>query len=193
MTARAKARPLSDRLAELSDAVTAAKQRARDAELEHGQVVAKITAARDAIVEAHAVGDAATAARLSKDRARLEGATLRGAEERLEGARVALSRAEVEVSTFAASNLQGLLAERQPDAQAAVEAVEAAVEALGQAQAGWNAAEADTAALLRLAGADTGSLPKFPERLATLVRDARRAGQVGVPAPLPIALQQGGS
>jgi hypothetical protein len=28
-------------------------------------------------------------------------------------------------------------------------------------------------------------LPPFPERLATLVRDARRAGGVDVPAPIP--------
>jgi hypothetical protein len=41
------------------------------------------------------------------------------------------------------------------------------------------------AGLLRTAGRDTGALPVFPERLAGLVRDARRAGGSDVPAPLP--------
>ncbi len=41
------------------------------------------------------------------------------------------------------------------------------------------------AALLRVAGRDPSVLPRFPELLANLSRDARRAGGVGVPAPLP--------
>jgi hypothetical protein len=45
--------------------------------------------------------------------------------------------------------------------------------------------ESEAAALLRLAGRDTRDLPRFPELLANLVRDARRAGGVGVPTPLP--------
>ena len=75
--------PLTDRLTALRAAVTAAKDRLRAVEHEHAQVAAKIAAATDAIVEAHAIGDEATAARLGKDRAELEGATLREAEERL--------------------------------------------------------------------------------------------------------------
>ena len=62
---RTRSTPLSDRLSALSAAVTAAKERARAMELEHGQVVAMIAAARDGIVEAHAVGDDAAVARLS--------------------------------------------------------------------------------------------------------------------------------
>ena len=180
---------MSDRLSALSAAVTAAKERARAMELEHGQVVAMIAAARDGIVEAHAVGDDAAVARLSKDREQLEGGAIRDAEERLEGARVAVSRAEVEVSTYAASNIEGLLRERHPSARAAVKAVAASVAALGQAQGKWDTVQADVAALLRLAGQNTGSLPRFPETLATLVRDARRAGGVDVPAPLPAPLK----
>jgi hypothetical protein len=190
MTGRAKARPLFDRLTVLSDAVAGAMSRLRDREAEHGQVVAKITAATDAIVEAHAVGDDAEAARLSVERATLEGGVIRDAEERVEGARVALSRAEVELSMFAASNVDGLLAEWQPDAFAAVEAVEAAVAGLEQARSRWLAVQADAASLLRLAGQGTSELPVFPERLETLVRDARRAGGVAVPAPLPSGCAQ---
>jgi hypothetical protein len=188
MTRRAKKRPLSDRLTALGDAVTSAKARLRDMELEHGQVTAKIAAASDAIVEAHAIGDTAEATRLSTERAKLEGGVIRDAEERLAGARVAVSRAEVELSTFAASNVEGLLAESRPAALAAVQAVEAAVAGLEQARSEWNAVQADVAGLLRLAGQSTRDLPVFPPRLDTLVQDARRAGGVDVPAPLPRTL-----
>ena len=87
--------------------------------------------------------------------------------------------------TTGAPNIEGLLRERHPSARAAVKAVAASVAALGQAQGKWNQVQADVAALLRLAGQNTGTLPRFPETLATLVRDARRAGGVAVLPPLP--------
>jgi hypothetical protein len=65
--------------------------------------------------------------------------------------------------------------------------VERAVEQLGEAHSRWNSVEAEIASLLRLSGNDTGTLPRFPQRLADLVRDARRA-DVSVPAPLPRGL-----
>ena len=49
--------------------------------------------------------------------------TLREAEDRLEGAKRAAVRADVDRSTFAAENVDGLIAERRPDASVAVEEV----------------------------------------------------------------------
>jgi hypothetical protein len=67
-----------------------------------------------------------------------------------------------------------------PEAVAAARAVEQFGHAYGQ----WQAVAAEIVGLLRLAGGDT-SLPAFPERLASLVRDARRADGVQVPPPIP--------
>ena len=41
------------------------------------------------------------------------------------------------------------------------------------------------AALLREAGRDLSALPRFPEQLANLAREARRAAGVSVPPPIP--------
>jgi ABC-type taurine transport system substrate-binding protein len=112
--------------------------------------------------------------------------TLREAGERLEGAKRAVARAEVERSTFAVENADGLIAERRPDALAAVEEVEAAVQRLSEAHGRWHAVSGEVAGLLRLAGRDSRDIPSFPAELEELVRDARRAGGVPVPAPLPV-------
>jgi hypothetical protein len=183
MTARKT--PLSDRLAELSAAVPVANQHARALELEHRRVVAEIARLTDAIADAYADGDDARAAKAITQRATLETGSLREAEERLEGARRAVSRAESERGMFAREHTEALIAERRPDAVAAAEAVEAAIEQLGDAHARWQAVAAEVAGLLRLAGRDSRDMPTFPARLTDLVRDARRAGGVGVPAPVP--------
>jgi hypothetical protein len=187
MTARKRDRPLSARLAELGDAVIAAQQRVREMEAESVRVKASVDEATEGIVEAHAAGNMALAEKLSTDRERLEGSAVRDAGERVEGASRALMRAEAERGLFAVESIDGLLAEIEPDARAAASAVEEAVEQLGHAQARWNAVQADVAAVLRIAGQST-QLPQFPERLATLVREAKRAGGVGVPAPVPPSL-----
>jgi len=183
MTARK--RPLSARLAELGEAVPAAQRRARECELAHRRVAAEIKQLTDAVTDAYADDDEDRAAKASKQRAALEQGSLREAEERLEGAKRAVANAEAERGLFAAENVDGLIAERQPDARAAAQAVEEAVEQLGRAHAAWTGVESDVAALLRVAGRNLGTLPRFPELLANLVRDARRAGGVGVPVPLP--------
>jgi hypothetical protein len=188
MTARKQDRPLTARLIELGVAVRAAKQRERECEQAQRRFAADVARLTDVIVDAHADGDDARAAKASRERATLEAGGAREAGERLEGARRAAQRAEADRATFLVENVDALIAEREPDARAAAQAVEEAVERLGQAQAAWNAVEADVAALLRLAGKNTGELPQFPEALATLVRDARRAGGVDVPAPLPRTL-----
>jgi hypothetical protein len=183
MTARKT--PLSARLAALGEALVSAKQRERERELEHRRVEAEIARLTDAVADAYAANDEAKAAKASKQRAALEQGSLREAEERLEGARRAAQRADVERATFAAENIDGLLAERQVDALAVARAVEDAVEDLGHAHARWNGVESEVSGLLRLAGRDTRDVPAFPEPLAALVRDARRSGGVEVPPPFP--------
>lgn len=177
--------PLSDRLATLSEAVPAASQRARECDIAHRKVVGEIAQLTDAVTDAYADNDEAKAAKASKQRAALEQGSLREAEERLEGARRAVQRAEVERSTFAAENITGLLRERHADAAAVAQATEDAIEQLGQAHAAWAAVANEVSALLRLAARDTRDMPSFPEQLEHLVRDARRAGGVDVPLPVP--------
>lgn len=184
MTARKM--PLSDRLGELSAAVPAAKRRERECDMAFRDVTANVAHLRDAILDAHADGDEQRAAKASKERAKLEGGALRDAEERLEGAKRAVSRAEAERGVFAAENIDGLLIERGSDAMAVAKAAEGALERLGEAHAAWGAMEQEIGGLLRLAGRDTRDLARFPEPLANLVRDARRIGGVRVPAPLPL-------
>jgi hypothetical protein len=188
MTARKQDRPLSARLAVLSEAVPAAQRRARECEMTHRRVVAEIAQLTDAVAEAYADDDEARAAKASKQRATLELGSLRDAEERLEGARRAQQRADVERATFAAENLPGLLHERADEAQAVARQVEQALARLMQAHVAWTATEQDVAALFRLAGRETRDVARFPAELAELVRHARRVGAIEVPAPLPVAI-----
>jgi hypothetical protein len=185
VTARKADRPLSRRLEALGEAVPAAKRRERECEIAHRSVVAEIAQLTDAVAESYADGDEGRAAKASKQRAALESGSLREAEERLEGARRTVSRAEAERGVFAAENIDGLLRERNGDAAAVARAAEQAIVQLSDAHAAWNAVEAEIAGLLRLAGRDTRDLPKFPVQLATLVSDARRADGVQVPPPVP--------
>jgi hypothetical protein len=131
MTARKQDRPLSARLDKLGAALVAAKQRERECELGHRRVAAEIAQLTDAIADAYADNDEARAAKASTQRASLEQGRLREAEERLQGARRAAQRADVERATFAAGTIDGLIAEREVDALAAARAVEDAVEELG--------------------------------------------------------------
>jgi hypothetical protein len=186
MTAAGK-RPLGAELAQLGQNIAAAKQRARTVDLEHRQVRAQLAESTEAITEAYADGDEAKASKLSAARARLETGSVRDADEKLAGAQRAVVRAEADRTTFAVENVDGLLAERASDADAVAKAVEDAVAELGQAHARWNATATDTSSLLRLAGRNTGTVPRFPDALEAIVRDARRAGGVDVPLPLPRA------
>jgi len=181
---------LTAELSAIGEAIVAAKARVRDCDLAYHKVAADVAQLTDSVVSAHADGNDARAAKASKERAKLEQTTLREAAERLEGAKLAVSRSEAERGLFARNNIDALLRERAKECSAAAQATEAAVEQLGQAHARWHAVEAELAALLRLAGRSTGDLTRFPEALATLVRDARRAEGVGVPAPGPSHLLQ---
>lgn len=185
MTPRTRSTPLSARLAELGAAVPVAQQRARECETTHRRVVAEIEQLTDVVADAYADDDETRAAKASKQRAALESGSLREAEERLEGAKRAVSRAEADRGLFAAEHLAGLLRERVDAATTVAQAAVTAVEQLGQAHAAWNAEHTEVSALLRLAGQDTREMPRFPEQLEQLVREARRVGGVQVPAPLP--------
>ena len=146
---------------------------------------ADIARLRDVTLDAYAAGDDDKAAKASGERAELERSGLQEAQERLEGSKRAVAKVEAERGLYAAEHVDRLITERSADATAVVAAAEDAIEHLAPAQARWNAVEADMVALLRLAGQDTSAMPRFPERLAALVRDARRASDVSVPPPLP--------
>ena len=173
-------RPLSERMAELGEQIVLARRRP-ELELAQQRIVDEVAQLSEQIVELHTSGDDDGAVRLGKRRARLEGAGLREAGERLEGAKRAVDRAEVERATFCSANADALLLERKPDAEAAAQAVQDAVEALAQAQKQWDSAQSDLATILRLTGRSSEGLPAFPPALASS-RHARRAGQVDVPS-----------
>jgi len=175
---------LTSKLAALGQAIVAAKARVRDCDLAHRKVAADVARLTDAVLEAHADGDDGRAAKATA-RAKLEQTTLRDAAERLEGAKLAVTRAEADRGLFARENIDRLLAEWAPESRSVAQAVEDAVEQLGQAHAHWNAVEAELLGLLRLAGRSGGDTTRFPSELATLIRDAQRAGGAGVPAPGP--------
>ena len=188
MTARK--RSLNARLAELEQAVDAARAHERAVERQHRETQAEVVRISEARLEASAAQDEKTAKTLAAERADAEQRVAEFAE-RAEGAHRATARADVELGAFAASNLPALLRERVPDAQAAVKAVRDALEALDKANGAWQAVESESMRLLRLAGRDTRDQPRFPERLADVVRDARRAGDTVVPLPLPLATGHG--
>lgn len=158
MSARKRDRPLSARLAELTEAIVKGSRQAREAEIAHRRVEGEIARLRDAAAEAYSVGDEPRAQKASRERAELEGSGLREAEERLDGARRAVQRADVERSTFAMENLEALIAERHADATAAAAAVE---DAAGRGACGVGSVHNEIAALHRLAGSDTRGMPRF--------------------------------
>lgn len=185
MSAGEKMRPLSARLAELEEAVPAAKRREHECETAHRKIAAEIAQLGDVIADAYADNNEARAAKASKQRAALEQGSLREHEERLEGARRAVQRADAERGLYTRENIVGLLAEELPDAVAAAQDVERDVLRLGTSYGQWSGVATRISSLLRLAGRDTRDMPSFPAELEQLVRDARRAAGVNVPPPVP--------
>ena len=118
-----KDRPLSARLVELGAEVASANRRARKCAVAHRATEGEVARLRDAVLDAFASEDEARAAKASRERDKAEGAALRDSAERLEGAQRAVQRAGVERSTFAVEHIDGLVAEREPDAVAAAQAV----------------------------------------------------------------------
>ena len=182
MTPRKKT--LNEQLVELGQAVADAKVRAREVRSRFDDARAEVERIGEARVEAFAAGDEGLAAKLQAERGKAE-ATVLDLQERLAGAERGVQRAEVERAQFATHYCDAILAERLPDAQAAVGAVKDAVGRFVTAKDGWQQIGADTRSLLRLAGRSTAHVPTFPERLAELARDAKRAGDVDVPLPVP--------
>jgi len=184
MTGRAKPRPLSARLALLGDSVAGAKVHVREITGEREAAKAEVERLGEARVEAFASADETLAEKIQDERLRAE-ATVLDFAERVAGAERAADRAQAKRAEFAADNFTAILEERTPDALAATSAVRDAIEALVRAQREWEGFAADVVALQRAAALPTGTVPTFPEPLAALARDARRAGGTTVPAPLP--------
>ena len=135
-------------------------------------------------IDAIAAGDDDLAARLDADRAEAERTAVDLADH-VTAARLQAKRAENDRQQFAAENLPGLLGEHQQTAQAAVDAIHDALEALQAAHGQWREAETTTAHLLRLAGRGRERTPPFPADLSDLIRRLGRA-QADVPLPLPL-------
>lgn len=178
-------RPLHAQLAELNARVDGAKQRVREVDGEVRAAAAEVERATDSVVEAYADGQDAKAEKLAAARGQAEREVVRLREEKLAGVQRAATRAEVDRQRFVTENCDGLLAEVRRDAEAVTAAVDEAITAIGTARQAWGTIEAEVMALLRAAGRETGSLPRFPQPLEDLVRQAARVG-VEVPLPLPL-------
>jgi len=181
-------RPLSMRLADLDEALAAAHVRVREVKTRHAAAAAKAVELREAQVEAFATGNETAAKKLQAQRDKAEAEATGPWPERVAGAERAVQRADAERVTYAMENYEGLIGERQPDAATAVDAVRDALTSLRDAHQAWHAVEQDVAALIALAGHDASRMPRFPGQLEDLVRDARRARGLDVPAPLPVAM-----
>ncbi len=176
------------RLADLDEALAAAHVRVREVKTRHAAAAAKAVELREAQVEAFATGNETAAKKLQAQRDKAEAEATGPWPERVAGAERAVQRADAERVTFATENYDGLITERQPDATAVVEAVTAALAALRDAHKRWHEVEGEVAALTGLAGRDASRIPRFPQPLEDLVRDARRADGLDVPAPVPVAM-----
>lgn len=181
-------RTTTSRLAEreqLHQAVTSAKQHARDAELAHHAAERAVETLNEQVIDAHAAGDEAQAKALKRKRTTAQ-ERLRDSAEMLEGARRRVTRSELELERFSVSNLDEMLAEREPAQEAVARGVEDTIAAVVQAVGAWHAEAAFTTALLRDARATGARVPDLPGPVAQLVRDIRR-GLLGtaVPRPMP--------
>jgi len=185
MSAAETKRPLTDHLGELTQAIVAAGTRARALDVERRQIRDRLAQVTEEITEAYAVGDDDQAEKLSRARTKLETGSVRDADEKLAGAQRALARAQADRTTFITDNVDGMIEERTPDALAVAKAAEDAAVEIARVQARWQGEHAEVSELLRTAGRSTSDLPLFPEALASIVRDARRAGGTHVPPPLP--------
>ncbi len=175
---------LDEQLAALGRAVTASKARAREVRDQHHASKVEVERLTESRVEAFAAGDERLADKLLAERQAAE-ATVREFEERVAGAERAAQRAEAEQAQFATHNCDALFTERGPAADAAVGAVKDAVGQLVAAKQAWDGIAAATAVLLRFAGRSTADIPSFPAQIGDLAKDARRAGAVDVPRPVP--------
>ena len=186
MTPRTKTR-LSDQLAEHAAGIAAANQQARAVALERDTAQAEAARLKAQRIDAIAAGDDDLAARLDADRAEAE-RTAFDLADHITAARLRATRAEQDRQRFAAENLPGLLGEHQQTAQAAVDAIHDALEALQAAHAQWRDAETTTAHLLRLAGRGHERTPPFPGDLADVLRRLERT-HTNVPVPVPIPVE----
>ncbi len=175
---------LDEQLTALGQAVTASKRRVREVCDQHHASRREVERLTESRVEAFAAGDERLADKLLAERQAAE-ATVREFEERVAGAELAAQRAEAEQAQFATHNCDALFTERGPAADAAAGAVKDVVGQLVAAKARWEAIASETANLLRLAGRSTQHVPTFPAQLGDLAKDARRAGDVDVPRPVP--------
>ena len=137
------------------------------------------------MIEAHAEGDDAKAAKLRKRLEAAEETAKRLREEKLVGVQRAAQRAEADRLAFVANNYEPLLDERRPRAEQVARDVESTLVALVEAHAAWQATECEVIALMGLAGKGHDRTPEFPPHLAAVVRDVGRFGGAGVPAPVP--------
>lgn len=172
-----------DQLAEREEQVAAArakvdetKQRARHAQAEADRL-------REALTEAYSVDDQAQVDKLTRAKVKADARAAEPWAERTAGSERAANRLQAEVDAWRLQNFRELLAEIEPEAHAAAEAVTTKVAELEQARRHWHEVSARVSALV-------ADVPGINQRTANFdqvdaaVRQLRR--DIGsVPLPLP--------
>jgi hypothetical protein len=179
-------------LFEQRDGLRRASRAARLKEREEGEgavrgLRAEQQATRDRIVRAHAAGDVEAVSRLEGDLERIA-RELDRAELRAEGLRLAVRQAEQDELRFVAENVDGLLVEQRPGAEAVSDRVERAVEEFEAAVSEWSAVAQHTTELLAQAGRGRAARVKpLPDAVVQAIRQVNRLRQEGavVHAPVP--------
>src|SRR3712207_2868634 len=151
LNADASRGPLFAELRERRDAALAARTAATEAQVRQSVALRDRERLRRELVEAHAVGVAsaikkATKAIADHDRKAEENAA------RVEGLALAAQRRESELRAFIARELDGLLAEHRPTAEAARHRLAAALHAVEDAMSEWTEAARLTSELVTAAG-----------------------------------------
>lgn len=183
MTARTKKAGLLDELKQRSAAVGEANVSARSLEQarhQHEQVVAGLKRDR---VAAYADGDERKASAL---REKATAATLRAEEleERHQGALVAANRAKAELDRWVSSNVDGLIGELRPRAEAATKALHAKLAELEDARLEWHAVANEVTGFMHRADKYAGQRVPSMDGLDRAIRDiARVEAEIKVPLP----------
>ena len=177
---------VSIKLIAIEQAARDARQRAREVEVSLHSARAQRDGLRQAVVEAHASGEAKRVKEAEKRLADHDELLSREAM-RAEGYKLAATRAEQDVPRFVAANLAALLDEHAAGAEQAAENLSETLSGLYRALVEYEQAGAVSDGLCQRGGRADLRVPLLGQNVVDLIRQARRLSEsVEIPAPLPV-------
>ncbi|QEC48961.1 hypothetical protein FSW04_16200 [Baekduia soli] len=179
---------LHDELAVLDQAIAEARARTRETQAAAASAHSDAARLTEELTEAFATGDETMAAKLTKAMSKAQAVAGEPWEQRILGAERAANRAQAARDGWVAEHVGGLLAEIEPEASAATDAIVDLVDQLEAARVHWHAVGHRVEALVRAAGWDVRAVPSG-EGLDQAIRDTRIA-LADPPRPLPSNVPQ---